>query len=117
MLCTFFVHLAKDSEPDFARLSAYEWRNVQIPHDWSTDYPFDKNADTNGSGGYAKAGIGWYWRSFEVKKEKNERVLLYFEGIYMNSTVYVNGNFAGGHVYGWKRYQRSGAVVEKCSRF
>lgn len=63
-------HLAKDSEPDFAKLSAYEWRNVQIPHDWSTDYPFDKNADTNGSGGYAKAGIGWYWRSFEVKKEK-----------------------------------------------
>lgn len=97
--------LAKDVKPDFTNLSAYEWRRVQIPHDWSMDYPFDKSADTSGSGGYAKAGIGWYWRSFEVKKEKNERVLLYFEGIYMNSTVYVNGNLAGGHVYGYTPFE------------
>ncbi len=98
-------HLAKDAKPDFTKLNAYEWRMVQVPHDWSTDYPFDENADTSGSGGYARAGIGWYWRSFEVKKEKNQRVLLYFEGIYMNSTVYVNGRLAGGHVYGYTPFE------------
>ncbi|MBQ6787710.1 MAG: DUF4982 domain-containing protein [Lachnospiraceae bacterium] len=98
-------HLAENAKPDFTKLDTYEWRAVQLPHDWSTDYPFDENANTSGSGGYARAGIGWYWRSFEVKKEDNERVLLYFEGIYMNSSVYVNGSLAGGHVYGYTPFE------------
>lgn len=33
------------------------FRAVTLPHDWSTDYPFDPESDTCGSGGYAKAGI------------------------------------------------------------
>lgn len=98
-------HLAEDTKPDFTKLETYEWREVQLPHDWSTDYPFDENADTSGSGGYARAGIGWYRRSFEVKKTEKERILLYFEGIYMNSSIYINGTLAGGHVYGYTPFE------------
>ncbi len=98
-------HLAKDNKPDFAVLDTYEWRPVQLPHDWSTDYSFDERADTSGSGGYAKAGIGWYRRSFMVKSDDKERVLLYFEGVYMNCSVYVNGAFVGGHVYGYTPFE------------
>lgn len=98
-------HLAENTQPDFTKLENYEWRAVQLPHDWSTDYPFDENADTSGSGGYARAGIGWYRRSFDVEKLEKERVLLYFEGIYMNSSVYVNGTLAGGHVYGYTPFE------------
>lgn len=39
------------------------FRPVTLPHDWSTDYPFDPESPTCGSGGYAKAGIGWYQRT------------------------------------------------------
>lgn len=98
-------HLANDTKPDFTKLETYDWRQVQLPHDWSTDYPFDEKANTSGSGGYAKAGIGWYWNSFEVSKKDEERVLLYFEGIYMNSSIYVNGALAGGHIYGYTPFE------------
>ncbi len=98
-------HLAQDTNPDFEHLGDYEWREVQLPHDWSTDYPVLEDADTNGSGGYARAGIGWYRRAFTVKREENERVLLYFEGIYMNSTVYVNKTRVGGHIYGYTPFE------------
>lgn len=97
--------LAETAEPDFEGLNAYEWREVQLPHDWSTDYPVSEDADTSGSGGYAKAGIGWYRRQLEVQKKEGERILLYFEGVYMNSSVYVNGTYAGGHVYGYTPFE------------
>ena len=42
------------------------FRAVTLPHDWSTDYPFDPESDTCGSGGYAKAGIGWYQRTITI---------------------------------------------------
>ena len=97
--------LAEDTKPDFTKLEDYDWRPVQLPHDWSTDYPVREEADTNGSGGYARAGIGWYRRRFEVDRAAWERVLLYFEGVYMNSSVYVNGRLVGGHVYGYTPFE------------
>ena len=97
--------LAEEGTPDFTKLDTYEWRTVQLPHDWSTDYPVNPDADTSGSGGYVRAGIGWYRCSFRVEKRREERVLLYFEGVYMNSTVYLNGIFVGGHVYGYTPFE------------
>ena len=44
------------------------FRAVTLPHDWSTDYPFDPESDTCGSGGYAKAGIGWYQRTITISE-------------------------------------------------
>lgn len=97
--------LAKDAEPDFDKIDTFDWRQVQLPHDWSTDYPVEENADTSGSGGYARAGIGWYRCYFDAEKEAGERVILYFEGVYMNSSVYVNGKFVGGHIYGYTPFE------------
>jgi len=34
------------------------WREVQLPHDWSVDYPVEEDAPSCGSGGYARTGIG-----------------------------------------------------------
>lgn len=96
---------AETKEPDFSKIENEDWRPVQLPHDWSCDYPVEEHADTCGSGGYARAGIGWYRRTFSVEKEEQERVLLYFEGVYMNSTVYVNGKKAGGHIYGYTPFE------------
>ena len=97
--------LAKDTKPNFDDLDMYEWRNVQIPHDWSTEYAYDENADTNGSGGYVKAGIGWYRCTFDIGREQDERILLYFEGVYMNCFVFINGNYVGGHIYGYTPFE------------
>lgn len=97
--------LVKDTKPDFDKLDTYDWRKVQLPHDWSTDYPVEEDADTSGSGGYVKAGIGWYRCIFDVEKRAGESVLLYFEGVYMNSSVYVNGKLVGGHIYGYTPFE------------
>ena len=83
----------------------HEWRKLNIPHDWSIELPFDKNALPGNDGGYLEGGIGWYRKSFFIKDvEKNKRYQLYVGGAYMNSDVYLNGEKVGGHRYGYSPY-------------
>ncbi len=77
------------------------FRAVQLPHDWSIDYPFDENAATRGSGGYARAGIGWYYKEFTVTSQAGLSHQLLFDGVYMNCCVFLNGRQIGGHIYGY----------------
>lgn len=83
------------------------FRPVTLPHDWSTDYPFDPESATCGSGGYVKAGIGWYQRTITVSEadQESKQIVLYFEGVYMKSSVFVNGTYAGGHIYGYTPFE------------
>ncbi len=97
-------YLADQKEPDFDKIDMYPFRKVQLPHDWSTDYPVDSKLPTCGSGGYVVAGIGYYQRKFEIDAP-GEQVVLYFEGSYMKTTVYVNGKEAGGHIYGYTPFE------------
>ena len=80
------------------------WRSVQLPHDWSVDYPVEEQAPSCGSGGYARTGIGWYRRSFAVQHRVDQRIALLFDGVYMNCAAWVNGRYAGGHIYGYTSF-------------
>lgn len=78
------------------------YRPVQLPHDWSVEYPFDENAPTCGSGGYVKAGTGWYKKLFTVSPEsKGKKVSILFDGAYMCTKVWLNGELLGEHIYGY----------------
>lgn len=81
------------------------WRAVQLPHDWSVDYPVEEDAPSCGSGGYARTGIGWYRRAFAVNRTDRDRIALEFEGVYMNCDVWLNGEHVGGHVYGYTSFE------------
>ncbi len=81
------------------------WRAVQLPHDWSVDYPVDQDAPACGSGGYARTGIGWYRRTFAVNILPDSRYTLMFDGVYMNCDVWLNGQHIGGHVYGYTGFE------------
>lgn len=82
-----------------------EWKNVTLPHDWSIKLPFDRNAAPGNDGGYLPGGTGWYVKKFDIDDTENgKRHQLYFEGVYENSEVYVNGNLAGGHPYGYNSF-------------
>jgi len=86
-------------------LNDSSWRKLNLPHDWSVDYPVDENSPTGGGGGYAKAGIGWYRKHFDYTDDmKQKRVSLMFDGIYMDSTVYLNGKAIGGCAYGYSSF-------------
>ena len=89
------------------RLSEEEhYRPVQLPHDWSVEYPYDENSPTCGSGGYVKAGIGWYKKQFKVDSSaKGKKVFLLFDGAYMCTTVWLNGIELGHHAYGYTPFE------------
>lgn len=77
------------------------FRAVQIPHDWSAELPFDR--DAGGSAGYLPGGQGLYIKDFTLPSaiEDAGSVTLVFDGVYHCATVWLNGKKLGGHVYGY----------------
>lgn len=78
------------------------WREQLLPHDWSTEYEPRQDAPAGGGGGYAVTGIGWYRKRFSLENlSGEEKVSLYFEGVYMDADIYLNGEKVGWHGYGF----------------
>ena len=81
------------------------WRNLDLPHDWSIEGKLDPNNSTGTGGGYLPAGIGWYRKKFDAPSAwRGKRVSIYFEGVYMNSQVFINGKSLGVHPYGYTSF-------------
>ena len=81
------------------------WRSLDLPHDWSIEGAFDSNNPMGNDGGYLPAGIGWYRKTFTVPASwKGKLVSIYFEGVYMNSEVFVNGKLLGKYPYGYTSF-------------
>ncbi|MBF9252849.1 DUF4982 domain-containing protein [Pontibacter sp. 172403-2] len=80
------------------------WRKVDLPHDWSIEGPFSQ--EWASATAYLPGGIGWYRKSFEVAPELQGRQLyLYFDGVYKNSEVWVNGHSLGKRPNGFIPFQ------------
>ena len=80
-------------------------KTVTLPHDWSIGHQFDANTPAGGGGGYLPTGKGWYRRSLTLGKAyEGKKIRLYFEGVYMNAQVYINGHRAGGWPYGYSSF-------------
>lgn len=93
-----------DADWQFSQDSA-QWRTVNLPHDWSIEGDFDKDAPAGHDGAYLPTGKGWYRKTFTLGKDYQDKTMrLYFEGVYMNAEVYVNGQRAGGHPYGYSSF-------------
>lgn len=78
-----------------------EFRPVQIPHDWSVELPFDREA--GGSAGYLPGGLGLYVKEFTLPAAAAdaEMASIVFDGVYHKATVWLNGRELGRHVYGY----------------
>ena len=73
---------------------------VDLPHDWDIfDGPHSGQGATGTGGGWFEAGKGEYRKSF--KSPDAEMVKLHFEGVYQKAEVYINGQKAGQHHYGY----------------
>ena len=78
--------------------------NVNLPHDWDIyEAPDPTTGATKEGGGWYPAGKGEYKKQFKVESGewKNKRVMLHFEGVYQKAEVFVNGQKAGQHAYGY----------------
>ncbi|SFD27889.1 sugar-binding domain-containing protein [Algibacter pectinivorans] len=81
---------------------ASSWQSLNIPHDWSFEKGVRAGGDQGQGGGYHDGGIGWYRKVFNVKKESLSKITyINFDGVYMNSEVWINGNYLGKRPYGY----------------
>ncbi len=91
------------------------WLDVNIPHDSSILSDFREENLSGARGGYALTTLCYYNKDFVLSSDDmNTRAILEFEGVYMNSKVYINGNLIGQYPYGYTtfRYDVSKYVVE-----
>ncbi|MXV13883.1 sugar-binding domain-containing protein [Hufsiella ginkgonis] len=80
------------------------WQTVDLPHDWSIEGPFDSKW-ASGTG-FLPGGIGWYRKTFTLPHDMTgKKIFLYFDGVYKNSEVWVNGNFLGKRPSGFASFR------------
>jgi beta-galactosidase len=89
-----------------------EWRIVNLPHDWSIEGAPSADEPSGNDGGYRPTGKGWYRKTIDIAKtdavktgeSENKRWFLYFEGVYMDAEVFINGKSLGTHHYGYSSF-------------
>lgn len=107
MACIFIVHQTHISVWrekmilfnhgwQFAKREPVNFTPVDIPHDWLI-------SDANN---LYETGLNWYRRDLDAAFLKDgQRLSLCFDGVYMDSTLYVNGHLAGEWKYGYTAFE------------
>jgi len=99
-------YLGDDSLASDPQYDDSGWRTLDLPHDWSIEADFSKDAPATPGGGALPGGIGWYRKTFTVDESKaNKNVFIDFDGIYRNSKVWINGHFLGERPYGYSSFR------------
>ena len=103
--------ITKDTVIDYTVLNSFkvfypaDWKEVNLPHDWAIEGSFvnDNNLGSQPAGnGYLPTGMGFYRKEFEIPEtDKGKKVSIEFDGIFRNSTVWVNGHLLGSHQSGY----------------
>ena len=83
------------------------WRMLNLPHDWAIEGDFLASNPSGAGGGALPGGIGWYRKTFTLSGDDalQSRYFIEFDGVYMNSTVYVNGQKVGHRPYGYSSFE------------
>src|SRR3954452_8744461 len=77
------------------------WRSVDLPHDWSIELD-PTTAGTQSGTGYLQGGLGCYRKTFSLPAaDAGKQISVVFDGVYMDSYVYLNGTLVGNHPYGY----------------
>jgi beta-galactosidase len=68
--------------------------------------PFESTCPGGSGAGYLNAGISWYRKEFKLPEDiKDKCVFIEFDGVYMNSDVWINGVHLGNRPYGYSSFQ------------
>lgn len=88
------------AQPDFNDSS---WRIVHLPHDYVIEGRFDPKASV--SHGFLPTPPAWYRKTFYLPaSDRGKSLWLYFEGIFRDSDVWLNGKFLGNHPSGYTSF-------------
>ncbi len=106
-------HKGEIADGEVPGIDDRQWRIVDLPHDWSIEDlpgqkageivgPFDRNSIGIFYTGYTDGGTGWYRKSFSLNKtDQAKEISIYFDGVYMESDVWLNGHHLGSHKHGY----------------
>ena len=99
------VIIAYTDRNKVAEYKPADWQDVNLPHDWLVEEPIvhDNNIGSQPAGnGFRPTGIGFYRKEFEIpESDKGKKISIEFDGIFRNSTVWVNGHLMGNHPSGY----------------
>ncbi len=70
------------------------WARVDIPHDWLIHQ----------TGDLYETGAGWYRKTFFAANADTARIIR-FDGVYMDTEIYVNGVKSGEWKYGYSSFE------------
>lgn len=94
--------LGDDSTAMQSGFNDAKWPKLNLPHDWSIESNFIKEAPATNQGGSLPGGIGWYRKTFTLPVSAREKkVNIEFDGVYKNSEVWINGHYLGKRPYGY----------------
>lgn len=87
------------AQPEFDHTS---WRRLDLPHDFAVEGPFEPKAASGAPGGFLPGGVAWYRKTFQLPESTaGQKVFIEFDGVFMNSEVWINGNHLGKRPYGF----------------
>lgn len=97
-------HLGDLAQGQSPSLADKTWRELDLPHDWSIEGPY---STSNASGtGFLPGGIGWYRKTFQLPESARGRQFsIRFDGVYRDSTVWINGVLLGSRPYGYSTFE------------
>lgn len=81
--------------PDDQEMPQEGFRGITLPHDWLIEDAKNLYRDS----------IGWYRKTFTVHPEADREYLIRFDGVYMDSAVYVNGEPVMEWKYGYSTFE------------
>jgi beta-galactosidase len=78
---------------------------VDLPHDFSIIQKRDPNAPSGPANGYFPGGMATYEKTVFIPADwKGKKIILEFEGVYMNAVVHFNNNIVAKHPYGYTSF-------------
>ena len=80
-------------------------REVTLPHDAMLEEPADPESKNGGNTGFRNGGVYVYVKNLCPREEDLQGTLsLFFEGVYMNASVYVDGQLVARRPYGYSGF-------------
>lgn len=93
-------YLGDASGADSTTYDDSSWEDVNLPHDYSIEQEYTSAGEAESA--FLLGGTGWYRKHFNLTSDMQGKELrIDFDGVYMDSTVWVNGTELGNHPYGY----------------
>jgi beta-galactosidase len=106
----FFAKAGYGDGPAAMKFDDRAWRQLDLPHDWAVELPFDQRGDGNHGSkaigrNFPENSVGWYRKTIDIPaSDRGRRVSLVFDGVYRDSVVWVNGHYIGTQPSGYTSF-------------